>query len=117
MTIHLPSYIRRHFVVAFVAFVILALLTHLHGVWWRRLRFLVFLPVYYVADTVLPARATWQNGGATHIVGEVVINLLGFLWVWLLVYGIARAYVYLKKGRDGTRVMLGGLIADRKRKL
>jgi hypothetical protein len=101
----LRSYIRKHFIVSVILFFVLAFLTHLHGVWWRQLQFLVFLPVYYVADIVLPARATWQNGGTVHIVGDVVINLLGFLWVWLIVYVIAKAYVYLTKGRDGTKVM------------
>jgi hypothetical protein len=102
---HLRSYIRKHFVVALIAFVVLALLTHLHDVWWRQLQFLVFGPVYYVTYNILPEKATWAHGGMVHIFGEISINLIGFLWIWLIVYVVAKAWAYLKKGRHNTKAV------------
>jgi hypothetical protein len=96
------KYFKNHFALALVVFVILAACSHLHGMWWKQLQFIVFMPVYYVARSVLPVTAFWQSGGTTHIVGEVVINTLGFLWVWMIVYLVSLTLRFLKKTRPSS---------------
>jgi hypothetical protein len=96
------NYIKKHFIVAIILFATLAFNSHLHGVWSRQVHFLVFLPVFYIADWLLPAQATWQHGGPIHILGEIVIPVLGFLWVWLIVYIVARVWAYIRKRQHDT---------------
>ena len=98
MRLRLRHFIKRHFVIATVLFVGFAYPVHSHG-WLFQIRFLFFAPVLLL-HPLMPAGFFVEHDNGFHYVGIVVMTLIAFLYTWLIVCIVAKAYAYLKKRRD-----------------
>jgi hypothetical protein len=93
---------KRHFVIAVVLFAIVAYPVQSHGLWFQ-IRFLLFAPILLL-HPLMPTRFFIQHDDV-HYVGIGLTTLIAFSYTWLIVYVIAKAYVYFKKSRDNTSAM------------